>query len=135
MDSKRRNKLEGKDEMYDLYESELSANLIINSMRDINRNLETVVDNTGRICTQLDGIMANQQLLYREIAAGNTSARTISDALLNQRIVLESNGQKLSSVNQYNAEMIATQQILSENSNITKDLAEIKQRIIRQNWE
>lgn len=84
MDSGRRDKLSGQNGMYDLYEAELLGKLIVNELHTVNSNLEQIQNTLGRISIQLSGIMANQQMLYTEVAEGNRIAGNICSEITRQ---------------------------------------------------
>ena len=78
MDSGRRTTLEGVHGMYDLYESELLAKRIVESIGEVNKTLGHVSYQLNGIAAQLTGIARNQIMLHEEIAKGNAISAQIS---------------------------------------------------------
>lgn len=103
MDSGRRTTLEGIHGMYDLYESELLGQRIVESIGEVNRTLKHVSYQLNGIACQLTGIARNQIMLHEEIAKGNAISAKISmdtDALLeNAASMLAATGQIHNEIN------------------------------------
>ena len=78
-DTGRRTVLSGINGMYDLYETELASQKIIQSLSEVNKNLGTIVYKLDTISSQLRHIAGNQYLVYMAVAQGNEIARTISE--------------------------------------------------------
>lgn len=70
MDSGLRTELEGVNGMYDLYERQLAAQMIVGELKTINQNLEA-------ISGQLSQIQRNQILIYEAVQEGNRIASDI----------------------------------------------------------
>ena len=77
MDSGRRTELGGVHGMYDLYETDLLGQRIVDKLSDINRTLRYISYQIGGIAQQLTGIQRNQTMLYEEVARGNEIAKEI----------------------------------------------------------
>ncbi len=77
METGRRFYLTGRNEMYDLYEEELRAKLIVSEIQVINSNLIRMQAQMGSIYNQLSSIQYNQALTYKAIAEGNRIASEI----------------------------------------------------------
>jgi len=77
IESKIRDKLEGAEGMYDLYEQELRTNAIVGGLGEINRNIENMGKALFDISRQLTGVQQNQMLLYNAINESNEIARDI----------------------------------------------------------
>lgn len=95
MDSKRRSVLEGKNEMYDLYEQELLGKLIVGELTDIKNQLRVISCQLGSIAGSLTSIQRNQMLVYEEVAKGNRIAEEICQGTKN---LLESQERHLSAL-------------------------------------
>lgn len=83
METGRRFYLSGKDEMYDLYERELSARSIVSEIQTINSNLRRIQAQMGEISGQLSSIQYNQVLTYKAVAEGNRIANEIKNETIN----------------------------------------------------
>ncbi len=86
MDAHRRDKLEGKGEMYDLYEQELLARNILGSLSEINSSINSLGE---AVMNKLDGIQRNQMLTYEAILEGNHIADQMREEA-ERRFVIES---------------------------------------------
>lgn len=79
LDTGRRTQLEGKGEMYDLYEEELMHQRIVDQLDIVNRNLRSIGDGVASIGSQLTGIQRNQITLYEEVARSNKTVSAIQE--------------------------------------------------------
>jgi len=90
MESGRREKLQGADGMYDLYEQELIAKAIVGGLGEINKNILTMGEAILDVSRQLAGVQHNQMLLYNAINESNEIAKDIRS---NTREILEKNAE------------------------------------------
>lgn len=90
IESGRRDKLQGADGMYDLYEQELMAKAIVGGLGEINKNILTMGEAILDVSRQLAGVQHNQMLLYNAINESNEIAKDIRS---NTRDILEKNAE------------------------------------------
>ena len=77
--SGRCNALEGPDGMYNLYEKELLAHYIVNSIAEVNESISRIDYKLDNVSQQLTGVQRNQERLYYEIIKSNTLANEINE--------------------------------------------------------
>lgn len=74
--------LEGKDGAYNLYESELRQNLIINNLNKINDNLEQIKDNQYCMYNELKNINSSLEIINKNLIEGLTDITMLEMANL-----------------------------------------------------
>lgn len=72
--SGRRGVLEGTNGMYDLYESEIRAGIIISELQKIKEVMNTISHQLGTISGQLNNVRESQFMLYNAMEKGNEMA-------------------------------------------------------------